>query len=245
MIFRAPRSESGETLLEIILAVMILGLGFVAVLSASAAAVIGSRAHRSSAVAETYVRNYAEAVQAKALHPPVTTLAAAMTPSCAPTFCPSGTTFVITLPPGNGFPPGGSVAHTFRVVVEDDTFTVTNGWGTTTLKATSDDDVIRTHGAGATVTEYQPCPTTADLAPASFTPPSGFTTLPTLGVSYWVPQTTFQNGSFQTSGCVDQACQDGVTASCDSGLALLTIAVKSDDGKTTAKSQIYVRRGNL
>lgn len=56
--------ESGFTLIEVILAVAIIGIAFVALLGAMATAVSASGLHRTQAVAELEVRRYAELVEA-------------------------------------------------------------------------------------------------------------------------------------------------------------------------------------
>ena len=57
------RSEDGATLLEILMAVMVVGVAFVALLGGLGTSVISSDLHRKQAVAETTIRRYAEAVK--------------------------------------------------------------------------------------------------------------------------------------------------------------------------------------
>jgi len=57
------RSEEGFTLLEMLVVVMLLGVGFVAILGGMATSMISSTLHRDQAQAETEVRRYAEFIK--------------------------------------------------------------------------------------------------------------------------------------------------------------------------------------
>ena len=57
---RARRSEAGDTLIEVLLAIVILGLSSVAILLAFATSISGSAAHRSLTTADTVLRTAAE-----------------------------------------------------------------------------------------------------------------------------------------------------------------------------------------
>jgi type II secretory pathway pseudopilin PulG len=59
------RDERGETLLELIVALGILGIAVVAVASGIAVSVVASGRHRDEANAGTYLHNYAEQVSAR------------------------------------------------------------------------------------------------------------------------------------------------------------------------------------
>jgi Tfp pilus assembly protein PilV len=59
------RSETGATLVEVLVAVMVLGVAFLAVLGGLGTSIASSDLHRRQAVAETVVRRYAEAVKAQ------------------------------------------------------------------------------------------------------------------------------------------------------------------------------------
>ena len=59
------RSQAGATLVEVLIAVMVLGIAFVSVLGAFGTSIASSDLHRRQAVAETAIRRYAEAVKAQ------------------------------------------------------------------------------------------------------------------------------------------------------------------------------------
>jgi Tfp pilus assembly protein PilV len=60
----APRrDERGETLIELLVSVLILGTAFIAILAGVGVAIASSDGHRQEATAEGVLRNYAERVQ--------------------------------------------------------------------------------------------------------------------------------------------------------------------------------------
>lgn len=82
----AGRDDGGFTLIEMLIVVMLLGLGFVAVLGGMATSMIASTLHRDQAQAETEVRRYAEVMKAQ------------------PYACSYGTVFTPTATGPNGAP---------------------------------------------------------------------------------------------------------------------------------------------
>lgn len=61
---RRLREESGETLLELVMALGILGIAVVAIASTMTISTAVSAKHRSQASAQTYARDYAEQIEA-------------------------------------------------------------------------------------------------------------------------------------------------------------------------------------
>jgi Tfp pilus assembly protein PilV len=66
---RRLSEEGGETLLELVISIMILGVCVVAIGSAIAMSVMMSDVHRKQSVASEFLRNYAETVQASSYQP--------------------------------------------------------------------------------------------------------------------------------------------------------------------------------
>jgi prepilin-type N-terminal cleavage/methylation domain-containing protein len=64
MVGRRPTGDRGETLIEVLVAVMIMGVGVVVLLGGLGTSIRMSALHRHQASATTYLRAYAEAVQA-------------------------------------------------------------------------------------------------------------------------------------------------------------------------------------
>ncbi len=60
----AGDSEGGFSLIEVLITVVIMGLGFVAILAGMATSATSASVHRTQAVAELEVRRYAELIQA-------------------------------------------------------------------------------------------------------------------------------------------------------------------------------------
>jgi hypothetical protein len=94
--------ERGETLLEILITIMVMGVGMVAVVAALSTLIIGSDTHHGLAQGEVVVRDYGEAIKAKAIN------------STTFTPCPGNPTSEVT-PSGFAFPSGWSVSN---VIVE-------------------------------------------------------------------------------------------------------------------------------
>jgi type II secretory pathway pseudopilin PulG len=59
---RPAQNDEGETLLELLIAVAIMGIAVVAIVGGIATSILMSDIHRKQATAGAYVRNYAEAV---------------------------------------------------------------------------------------------------------------------------------------------------------------------------------------
>lgn len=87
-------SESGTTLLEIMIAVAILGISFVALLGGMTTSIIASDFHRKEATAGAALRNFAEAVKAEAYDG---TCPATYSPAFTPPNDPSGAPYVATI----------------------------------------------------------------------------------------------------------------------------------------------------
>jgi type II secretory pathway pseudopilin PulG len=63
---RLPRDERGETLVELLITIIVIGIGLVAVVGMLGSTIVASDAHQSMADAEVIVRDYADAVKANA-----------------------------------------------------------------------------------------------------------------------------------------------------------------------------------
>lgn len=79
----ARRSEAGATLVEILVAVVVIGVGFVAVLGGMGTSFALSAFHREQARTESEIRRYAEAVKASSY-----------AASCPATYTKAGVGFV-------------------------------------------------------------------------------------------------------------------------------------------------------
>lgn len=91
-LMRVPRSEVGDSLIEILFAIVVIGLVVSGVVAAISTSENGSATHRQLVTGDTVMRNYAEAVKT------------AVRTSCTS----SGATWTATYPPP-GIPSGYSV----------------------------------------------------------------------------------------------------------------------------------------
>jgi type II secretory pathway pseudopilin PulG len=82
------RDERGDTLIELLITVVIMGLAVVAILGAIANSVALSAAHRKQAVAGAYIRAYAEAVESAVAGSPSKYSACAGTSTYASVYSP-------------------------------------------------------------------------------------------------------------------------------------------------------------
>jgi type II secretory pathway pseudopilin PulG len=60
---RPPANDQGESLIELIIAIAIMGIAVVAIVSGIVTGILMSDVHRKQATAGAYVRSYAEAVE--------------------------------------------------------------------------------------------------------------------------------------------------------------------------------------
>ena len=120
---RQTRGDRGDTLLEILLAVVIIGAIFSAFFVAISTSTSASTAHRNFVTADTLLRDYAEAAKA-----------------AARADCPTSTTYTTTTttPPtgftvanGTGFVSGTGVCPASASSVQEAEFTVTLPGGAT------------------------------------------------------------------------------------------------------------------
>lgn len=161
---RASRQlrDDGDTLIEILVTVLVLGITVTAMIGALTLGIAGADSHRRLTDVEVLSRAYGEKVVDQAMHPATTLLAAAAS---------AGDT-CIYVTSTSGFPASGS--FTAAVGGEVATITVANTCaagpsGSTRWKvSTLADD----HPVNASVTKYTSCPTAGDLYVAGFAVPT-------------------------------------------------------------------------
>jgi type IV pilus assembly protein PilV len=90
-----PRDEEGLSLIELLIAVVVLGIGGVGVLAAMTTSIRSADVHRSLSEGEVVTRDFAEAVRSHAMRPttPVCPSTADVTPPFTP---PPGYTTAVT-----------------------------------------------------------------------------------------------------------------------------------------------------
>jgi hypothetical protein len=244
---RAARSESGETLLEVLLTIMVVGIGMTALIAGMTIAIVSSDSHRRLGDTEVMTRDFGEAIKNAALHPVTTTLTQSVPPHMP------GKTEAFTVTSVAGFP-----AAPFGIAIDTEEFTVTLvNTATNTMTATAGGS--EGHASSANVTRYDPCPTAAQLQPA-FVLPTGISSS-----LFGTPQMSSTVESFDPAGAtvsncagywdsaanaITQACAligDHLTQ-CDPPLVRVGFTVSSLDADTRrlakTSTDILIRRGN-
>lgn len=159
------RRDAGETLIEILLAVAILGIAATGLIAGLTTSIVASSSHRKLSSAETVLRAYGELVKNKVIHPPSTTTSIDL-PAYSLGSCPAGTgggpnqtntPCTISVAPGGttSFPtPSGSG---YEVQIDGVVWTVT-GKDDTASTFTASPLGAGVARSGAPLTRYEPCP---------------------------------------------------------------------------------------
>jgi prepilin-type N-terminal cleavage/methylation domain-containing protein len=228
-------SEGGFTLIEMVIAMMVISIAIVALVSGLASMLQLSGEHRGNAAIETTARSYAQAVEAAAQAQ--TTLTSAV----------SSTATTLPVKDASLFTAGAYVS------VDRESMTVTavnTSPGANTLSVTRNingDATVYAHASGTSVNRLLQCPNKADLTPpsGSWTPTPGVQTPSVASVEYW-------NGSAFTGTCTlvnpNYPGCDGsqILAECAVGLYRATVTVAASDSRfrnVTTTTTVLVRAG--
>ena len=244
-------ADAGFTLIETLMALVIMSTAVVVLVGALAEVINQSQFHRGNAVAETVTRNYTQAVQAQVNYS--SPLAVAVTPASS----------TITVQDGSGF------AGTGYVSVDREAMKVTARVGNVLTVARgasipADPASVVGHAVAAVVVPIYRCPTAAQLAPdvGAYPRPAGVAV--TIDkVEYWnpaavTPQFVSDTSSASCGSTYDAACTytdtndnplvPDVRDQCDPGLYRLTITTSTGSSPglkgVTASTQVLVRRGS-
>lgn len=235
---RSPnRGDPGETLIEILISIIVIGITVSALIGGLTLALTASDTHRRLTNVEVVARAYGELVLEAATHRQSTTM----------TVDSAVNTKSLTVASTAGFTSGAMAAVDGEVVEID---SVASGT-ILTLK----DFTREAHATGSMVILYQSCPTATDLA-VGFTPPAGSKLAPPVitDIEFFDRQ-----GKLLTVGCDKYWESTGLPCSvfekprehltqCDPALIRVTIDLASADaasgtgaGTTT---RVLIRRGN-
>lgn len=244
---RIRSDERGETLIEILLTVMIMGVAFTGLLAALTYAVRGSDTQRRLADAEVIARSFGEAVKNTALNAPSTKLATAIADH------DTSSTVVFTVSSAAGFP-----AAPFWVQVDTEVLRITSTVGTVFTSASSTSDKgYGSHATDTPVTLYDPCPSTTSalIVPSGFTTGSTkFNTPVITGVEYFAKDgssvTSANCASYykSSSSFCNNALDNAHFTLCDVPTFRVRFTVSSVDSTNasgaTTSSAVTFRRGN-
>jgi len=237
-----PAADNGETLVEILVAVAIMGIAMIGLVASLATGVVATDSHRRLTDVEVVGRAYGEALVNQAMQPATTTLASIADARH------------ITVSSAAGFPASGN----FDISIDAEVVTVTGGAGSTSWTLASP-GMVSSHAAGDQVVGYNSCPTATQLTP-TFTVPATAknVNLPTVtGVEYFASDgTAIAAGSCsnywvnvaEPCHSFDPADQPHQT-NCDPALIRATISVTSSDTAASGKNastttRVLIRRGN-
>ena len=186
------------TLLELLIAVVIMVLISVAVLGSVTTLSTASQNYRGIANVDGAALSYAEAIKNHVnFH---TTLAAAITNSSTSLTVANGSELSTSAPSSWSSPSGGSftctpacAATALEVVVDGELIKVGSGSGTTLSSLGRGDrgTAAQAHALGATLNPiYTPCPMAAQLSPVMFVKPSYVSSVRITEVDYWIPSSS-------------------------------------------------------
>lgn len=233
---RPNSGDEGFTLIEMVIAIMIMGVAVLTLVSALSTMLLLSGQHRGQAVIETSAHSFSQAVMATGQFS--TTLTSGVT--AAATSLPVKDATLLSI--GN------------YVSVDLETMRVTSvGSGSVGVtRAVNSGSTATAHSSGASVNRLLKCPSAADL-----TPPSGtYATTPGVNVptitavEYWNPATS-SFASTSASSCAtsyNQVCAGDILAECGTGLYRATISVTTTGDSRlrslTDTTSVLVRSGD-
>lgn len=235
-----PEDDDGFTLIEAVIALMVMSIAVVALVGALVTMISLSEEHRGHAVAETAARSFGEAVQASAQSStPLTTAEAAVTG-----------TVTFRVADATTLPPAGSNSY---LLVDREVVRLTSidrNTGDLTVVRAQGGSVAAAHAIGAGVTPLLHCPQVADLTPPTTAYTAATGVLPTItAVEYW---RTSSSSFVNRTNCLadyDTLCPSNtLLPECSAGLFRLSISVTtSGDSRLNGIStttRVLVRDGS-
>ena len=241
---RLAPADSGETLIEILIAVAIMTVVMVGLIQALTTGVLATDTHRRLTDVEVVARAYGESLVGQFNHPASSTITAV----------PDATHITVANAGVFGSAP-------FGIAVEAEVLQV-SGVSGNTLALTNAAQF--THTVGATVTGYNSCPTAAQLAP-TFTVPAQakkinaptitnveyFTSVSDIGTPISGSCGTNDSGSgfWSTTIPCSKFSPPVHYTTCDPPLIRVTVTTTSSDTGTSGKqattvTRVLLRRGN-
>lgn len=232
----AGSPESGFTLLEMVIAIMVMSIAVVTLVGGLASMLQLSGGHRGYAATETGTHSFAQAVMAAGQFQTHLTATA------------SATATTLAVQDGSLFAVGNYVS----VDLETMKVTTVAPASLGVQRAVNPGATAGTHASGASVSRLLPCPSATDLTPpaGSYATTAGLATPVIARVEYWTPSGAFQNTS--ASSCMTDyngsaICSTGeVLAECLPGLYRVTISLNSTDPRyngVNATTSVLVRAG--
>jgi prepilin-type N-terminal cleavage/methylation domain-containing protein len=227
------RGDSGFTLLEMVIAMLVMSVAVVALMSGLASMLQLSGEHRGHAVLETSAHSFSQAVMASGQA--TTTLTSGVLTTAGSLSVADASLFKVG----------------FDIAVDLETMRVTSvGAGFLGVtRAVNAGDVARSHSSGARVSRLLRCPSATDMTPptGSYGTTAGVADPTVAEVRYWdgsAFQLTSDGACLSTYNAV---CQGDILAECSGGLFQVKIDVTtSGDGRLRGlgtSTYVLVRKG--
>ena len=241
------RRESGETLIELLVAVIVLGIAGVGLVSGLTTGVIGSDTHRRLSSGETVLRAYGELVKNQVIHAPSTTLTqdlnAYSNGSCPSNVSTSGSNCVIPVASTAAFAQSGTYTISIDGVL----------WSASVNDATSFTASPLGAGSaanGGTVERYEACPTagywaTVATSHSELTSVAGLQPPTVTGVTFYdYSNNPISNCSSWYSSPGNSVCSNTSNqwTRCEPPWMSVALSVTSTDGNVTRDTNVIVRR---
>jgi type II secretory pathway pseudopilin PulG len=241
------RRESGETLIELLVAVIVLGIAGVGLVSGLTTGVIGSDTHRRLSTGETVLRAYGELVKNQVIHAPSTTLTQDLTTysngNCPSNVTTSGSNCVIPVASTAAFAQSGTYTISIDGVLWSATVNDSTSFTASPLGAGS-------AASGASVQRFEACPTSsywAGVATAhtELTTVDGLQAPVVAGVTFY----DYSNNPIATCSSWYNAPGNSICSNtsnqwtrCEPPWMSVALSVTSTDSKVTRTTNVIIRR---
>lgn len=241
------RRESGETLIELLVAVVVLGIAGVGLVSGLTTGVIGSDTHRRLSSGETVLRAYGELVKNQVIHAPSTTLTqdlnAYSSGSCPSNVSTSGSNCIIPVTSTAPFAQSGSYTISIDGVLWSASVNTPTSFTASPLGAGS-------AASGASVQRYEACPATGYWAAVATSHPeltsvAGLQPPTVTGVTFYdYSNTAISSCSNWYSSPGNSVCSNTSNqwTRCEPPWMSIALSVTSTDSNVARTTNVIVRR---
>lgn len=241
------RRESGETLIELLIAVVVIGIAGVGLISGLTTGVIGSDTHRRLSSGETVLRAYGELVKNQVIHAPSASLTQDLstysTGSCPSNVSTAGSNCIIPVTSTSAFAPSGTYTIAIDGVLWSASVNTSTSFAASPLGAGS-------AASGATVERYEACPDATYWAGVATDHPE-LTSVANLqapavtGVTFYdYSNNPIANCSSWSNAPGNSICSNtnNQWTRCEPPWMSVALSVTSTDSKVTRTTNVIVRR---
>ena len=250
--------DVGETLIEILIAIMILGVSATGLIAGLSSGIVASGQHRHFSSGETLLRAYGELVKDQVVHPPTTTVTQALDAysngNCPDNVSTAGGKCLIPVASTAGF----DQTHTYTIQIDGVLWSATVSDATTFAGSPLGAGEA---GNGATVQRFEACPDASYWAPITTDNPGDsalhamyhkeLTTAPGLATPVVSAVTFYNYSSTPIASCSSYYNSPGNTfcanttnqwTRCEPPWMRVTISVSATDGNSSRTTDVIIRR---